>query len=48
MMAGADRGTWFVPELDDEVLVGFGAGDPDHPYVIGALWNGEGPAAGDA
>ena len=40
-MAGSDRGTWFVPESGDEVLVGFGGGDPDHPYVVGALWNGQ-------
>ena len=40
-MAGSDRGTWFVPENGDEVLVGFGGGDPDHPYVVGALWNGQ-------
>lgn len=41
MMAGADRGTWFVPEVDDEVLTVFAAGDPSHPYVIGSLWNGQ-------
>ena len=41
MIAGDDRGTWFVPEIDDEVLVGFGGGDPDRPYVVGALWNGK-------
>lgn len=40
MMAGADRGTWFIPEVDDEVLVAFTAGDPRRPVVIGALWNG--------
>lgn len=40
LMAGAGRGTWFIPEVDDEVLVAFGGGDPRHPYVIGALWNG--------
>jgi uncharacterized protein involved in type VI secretion and phage assembly len=40
MMAGADRGTWFVPEVGDEVLVAFQAGDPRWPYVVGALWNG--------
>lgn len=40
LMAGADRGTWFIPEVDDEVLVSFMAGDPRHPVVIGALWNG--------
>ena len=41
LMAGADRGTWFVPEVDDEVLVAFESGDPARPYVIGALWNGK-------
>lgn len=40
MMAGAERGTWFVPEPDDEVLVAFEAGDPRAPIVVGALWNG--------
>jgi phage baseplate assembly protein V len=40
MMAGNDRGTWFIPEVGDEVLVAFFAGDPSAPVVIGALWNG--------
>lgn len=40
MMAGPDRGTWFLPEVDDEVLVAFGHGDVRFPYVVGALWNG--------
>jgi uncharacterized protein involved in type VI secretion and phage assembly len=40
MMAGGNRGTWFIPEVDDEVLVAFTAGDPRRPVVIGALWNG--------
>src|SRR5918912_1521112 len=40
LMAGPGRGTWFVPESGDEVLVGFEAGDPRRPYVLGALWNG--------
>ena len=40
MMAGNNRGTWFIPDVDDEVLVVFEAGDPRHPYVIGGLWNG--------
>lgn len=41
LMAGNDRGTWFVPDVDDEVLVQFVAGDPRHPIVTGALWNGQ-------
>lgn len=40
MMAGNNRGSWFVPDVDDEVLVVFAAGDPRHPCVVGALWNG--------
>jgi uncharacterized protein involved in type VI secretion and phage assembly len=40
LMAGGNRGTWFIPDVGDEVLVTFEAGDPRRPYVIGALWNG--------
>jgi uncharacterized protein involved in type VI secretion and phage assembly len=40
MMAGSNRGTWFVPDTDDEVLVAFEGGDPRRPYVLGGLWNG--------
>lgn len=38
-MAGGDRGTYFLPEVGDEVLVAFAHGDQRFPYVIGALWN---------
>jgi uncharacterized protein involved in type VI secretion and phage assembly len=40
MMAGKDRGTWFLPEVGDEVLVAFEHGDVQFPYVVGSLWNG--------
>jgi phage protein D/phage baseplate assembly protein gpV len=40
-MAGKGRGLYFVPEIDDEVLLGFEHGHPDRPYVLGALWNGK-------
>jgi uncharacterized protein involved in type VI secretion and phage assembly len=40
LMAGPNRGTWFVPDPNDEVLVAFEGGDPRRPYVVGALWNG--------
>ena len=39
-MAGKDRGFFFQPETDDEVLVAFEEGDPQHPYIVGFLWNG--------
>jgi uncharacterized protein involved in type VI secretion and phage assembly len=41
LMAGNNRGSWFVPDVNDEVLVGFEGGDPRRPYVLGALWNGQ-------
>jgi uncharacterized protein involved in type VI secretion and phage assembly len=41
LMAGSNRGTWFIPDLDDEVLVAFEHGDPRFPYVLGGLWNGK-------
>lgn len=41
LMGGNNRGSWFVPDVNDEVLVGFEAGDPRRPFVVGALWNGK-------
>lgn len=41
LMAGDGRGVVFYPEVNDEVLVAFEHGDINHPYVIGALWNGK-------
>lgn len=41
MMAGNGRGSWFIPDVSDEVLVVFAGGDPRHPCVVGALWNGQ-------
>jgi uncharacterized protein involved in type VI secretion and phage assembly len=40
-MAGKERGFFFQPEKDDEVLVAFEADKPEHPYIIGFLWNGQ-------
>jgi uncharacterized protein involved in type VI secretion and phage assembly len=41
LMAGNERGIYFLPEVDDEVLVIFEQGDVRFPYIIGALWNGK-------
>jgi Type VI secretion system/phage-baseplate injector OB domain len=38
--AGKDRGQLMLPQVGDEVLIGFENGDPHRPYVLGALWNG--------
>jgi uncharacterized protein involved in type VI secretion and phage assembly len=42
-MAGRDRGVYFLPEIDDEVLVAFEHGNPSFPFILGALWNGQDP-----
>jgi uncharacterized protein involved in type VI secretion and phage assembly len=50
LMAGRNRGTWFMPDVGDEVLVAFEGGELRVPYVIGALWNAKArpPAGADA
>jgi uncharacterized protein involved in type VI secretion and phage assembly len=40
-MAGKDRGIYFIPEVEDEVLVAFERGDLRFPYIVGSLWNGK-------
>jgi uncharacterized protein involved in type VI secretion and phage assembly len=40
-MAGKERGFYFLPEVEDEVLVAFEQGDVRFPYVVGSLWNGK-------
>lgn len=39
--AGKNRGQLMLPQVGDEVLIGFENGDPHRPYVLGALWNGK-------
>ncbi|MBE9031488.1 VgrG-related protein [filamentous cyanobacterium LEGE 11480] len=39
--AGKARGFDCLPEIDDEVLVGFEHGDIHRPFVMGGLWNGK-------
>ncbi len=41
MGAGRDRGWFTLPEVDDEVLVGFEHGEIARPIVLGAIWNGK-------
>lgn len=40
LMAGDNRGTWFIPDIGDEVLLGFDGGEAGQAYVVGALWGG--------
>jgi uncharacterized protein involved in type VI secretion and phage assembly len=39
-MSGNNRGSCFMPEVHDEVLLGFDKGNTRTPYVVGFLWNG--------
>lgn len=39
--AGIDRGFDCLPEVNDEVLLGFEHGDIHRPYIIGGVWNGK-------
>ena len=36
----SNRGFVFIPEVGDQVLLGFRHGDPARPYVMGSLFNG--------
>jgi uncharacterized protein involved in type VI secretion and phage assembly len=38
--AGNNRGAFFIPDVGDEVLVAYLAGDSRFPVVLGGLWNG--------
>jgi uncharacterized protein involved in type VI secretion and phage assembly len=42
-LGGNRTGLWALPEVGDQVLVGFEHGDLNAPVVIGTLWNGEAP-----
>jgi Rhs element Vgr protein len=39
--AGKDKGFHFIPEIDEEVLIGFESGNPERPYVMGTLYHGK-------
>jgi hypothetical protein len=38
--AGGGSGFYSVPQIGDEVVVGFEHGDVNFPYVLGSVWNG--------
>jgi uncharacterized protein involved in type VI secretion and phage assembly len=38
--AGAERGFYYLPEVNDEVLVAFEHGDINYPFIVGGLWSG--------
>lgn len=38
---GKSRGITFMPEIDDEVIIGFEGGDTRRPIVLGGVYNGK-------
>lgn len=48
LFAGSNRGSWFMPDVGDEVLVVFQGGDPRWPFIVGGLWNGQDKPPEDA
>jgi hypothetical protein len=48
LMAGNGRGAYFMPEVGDEVVVGFEMGNLDRPVILGALWSDVDPPPGQA
>uniref|UniRef100_UPI0013D4542D phage baseplate assembly protein V n=1 Tax=Flavobacterium ajazii TaxID=2692318 RepID=UPI0013D4542D len=38
--SGSGKGFYFIPEIDEEVLVGFEGNNAQNPYVLGAQYNG--------
>lgn len=34
-----DTGVYFIPQVDEEVMVGFHQGDGNEAYIMGSLWN---------
>jgi uncharacterized protein involved in type VI secretion and phage assembly len=39
--ADDDQGFEALPSVDTQVVVGFEAGDPRRPYIVGSCWNGK-------
>jgi len=39
--AGAGRGFYWLPHVEDEVLIAFERGEAHRPHVVGSLWNGK-------
>jgi uncharacterized protein involved in type VI secretion and phage assembly len=42
--AGNDRGSWWIPDVGDLVVVAFLQGDARFPVVLGGLWHGQAAA----
>ena len=38
-----EKGSFFIPEVDDEVVLGFLNSDPNYPVILGSLYSSENP-----
>ncbi|WP_130736955.1 type VI secretion system Vgr family protein, partial [Flavobacterium sp. J27] len=38
--SGGGKGMYFIPEIGEEVLVGFESGNAEKPFVLGTMYNG--------
>lgn len=38
---GGNKGFYFIPEIDEEVMVGFENGNAEKPYIVGTLYHGQ-------
>jgi type VI secretion system secreted protein VgrG len=38
--SGGGKGFYFIPEVGEEVLIGFEGGNAEKPFVLGAMYNG--------
>ncbi|NHN28154.1 type IV secretion protein Rhs, partial [Flavobacterium jejuense] len=38
--SGGGKGMYFIPEIGEEVLVAFEAGNAEKPFILGAMYNG--------
>ncbi|MEO0776544.1 MAG: type VI secretion system Vgr family protein [Bacteroidota bacterium] len=39
--SGKDKGFYLIPEMEDQVLVAFENNDPEKPYVLSGMYNGD-------
>jgi type VI secretion system secreted protein VgrG len=39
--SGSDRGFYFIPEIGDEVLIGFEGDNAERPFLMGSLYHGK-------
>ena len=38
---GGEKGFYVIPEVDDQVLVGFEGDHPDYPYILTGMYHGK-------